>query len=130
VDTSLSGQRVVRVLQRLSETRGLPQTIQVDNGPEFTGRDLDEWAFKNRVKLLFIEPGKPVQNAVIESFNGKMRDECLNQEWFCGLDEARASIERWREDYNLCRPHSALDNLAPAVWAQQQLAKNLYAQVR
>jgi putative transposase len=130
VDTSLTGQRVVRVLQRLGETRGLPQTIQVDNGPEFTGRDLDEWAFRNRVKLLFIEPGKPVQNAVIESFNGKMRDECLNQEWFCGLDEARDSIERWREDYNQFRPHSALDNLAPAVWAQQQSSENLYAHPR
>ena len=130
VDTSLTGQRVARVLQRLGETRGLPQTIQVDNGPEFTGRDLDEWAFRNRVKLHFIEPGKPVQNAVIESFNGKMRDECLNQEWFCGLNEARASIERWREDYNQLRPHSALDNLAPAVWAQQKSTENLYAQVR
>jgi putative transposase len=88
---------------------------------------LDEWAFKNRVKLLFIEPGKPVQNAVIESFNGKMREESLNQEWLCGLDEARAGIERWREDYNQCRPHSALDNLAPAVWAQRQLTENLYS---
>ena len=131
VDTSLTGHRVVRALQRLGETRGLPQTIQVDNGPEFTGRALDEWAFRNRVKLHFIEPGKPVQNAVIESFNGKMRDECLNQEWFTDLDEARTSIEKWREDYNGFRPHSSLDNLAPAVWAQQQkLAENLYAQVR
>jgi len=131
VDTSLTGQRVVRVLQRLGEVRGLPQTIQVDNGPEFTGRDLDEWAFRNRVKLHFIEPGKPVQNAVIESFNGKMRDECLNMEWFTDLNEARTSIEKWREDYNLFRPHSALDNLAPAVWAQQQKStENLYAQVR
>jgi putative transposase len=131
VDTSLTGQRVVRVLQRLGETRGLPQTIQVDNGPEFTGRVLDEWAFRNRVKLHFIEPSKPVQNAVIESFNGKMRDECLNQEWFTDLDEARTRIEKWREDYNEFRPHSSLDNLAPAVWAQQQdIAENLYAPVR
>lgn len=130
VDTSLTGQRVVRVLQRLGETRGLPQTIQVDNGPEFTGRALDEWAFRNRVKLHFIEPGKPVQNAVIESFNGKMRDECLNQEWFTDLNEARISIEKWREDYNLFRPHSSLDNLAPAVWVQQKSTENLYAQVR
>lgn len=131
VDTSLSGQRVVRALQWLGETRGLPQTIQVDNGPEFTGRALDEWAFRNLVKLHFIAPGKPVQNAVIESFNGKMRDECLNQEWFMDLNEARISIEKWREDYNLFRPHSSLDNLAPAVWAQQQeSAEKLYAQVR
>jgi putative transposase len=121
VDTSLTGQRVVRALQRLGETRGLPHTIQVDNGPEFTGRALDEWAFSNRVKLHFIDAGKPVQNAVIESFNGKMRDECLNQEWFTDLNEARISIERWREDYNLFRPHSSLNNLAPAVWVQQKL---------
>ena len=131
VDTSLTGQRVVRALHWLGETRGLPRTIQVDNGPEFTGRALDEWAFRNRVKLHFIEPGKPVQNAVIESFNGKMRDECLNQEWFRNLDEARTSIEKWREDYNGFRPHSSLDNLAPAVWAKQRKsAENLYAQVR
>lgn len=131
VDTSLTGQRVVRALQWLAETRGLPQTIQVDNGPEFTGRAVDEWAFRNRVKLHFIEPGKPVQNAVIESFNGKMRDECLNQEWFTDLQQARVSIESWREDYNWLRPHSSLDNLAPAVWAQKQKsAENLYAQVR
>ncbi len=131
VDTSLTGQRVVRVLERLGETRGLPQTIQVDNGPEFTGRALDQWGFRSRVKLHFIEPGKPVQNAVIESFNGKMRDECLNQEWFTNLDEARISIEKWREDYNGFRPHSSLGNLAPAVWAQQhKSAENLYAQVR
>jgi putative transposase len=120
VDTSLTGQRVVRVLQRLSETRGLPHTIQVDNGPEFTGRALDEWAFRNQVKLHFIEPGKPVQNAIIESFNGKFRDECLNQEWFTDLDDARQTIEAWRDDYNRFRPHSALNNLAPAVWLQQQ----------
>lgn len=131
VDTSLSGQRVVRALQQLSATRGLPQTIQVDNGPEFTGRALDEWAFRNRVKLHFIEPGKPVQNAVIESFNGKMRDECLNQEWFTSLNEARTSIERWREDYNEFRPHSSLDNLSPADWVQHQgSGEKLYASVR
>jgi len=131
VDTSLPGQRVVRALQCLGETRGLPETIQVDNGPEFTGRALDEWAFQNRVKLHFIEPGKPVQNAIIESFNGKMRDECLNQEWFMSLQQARTSIELWREDYNMVRPHSSLDNLPPAIWAQQQkLTENLYAQVR
>jgi len=127
VDTSLTGQRVVRALQWLGETRGLPHTIQVDNGPEFTGRALDEWAFRNRVKLHFIEPGKPVQNAVIESFNGKMRDECLNQEWFTDLQQARTIIEKWREDYNGFRPHSSLGNLPPAIWAQQQYsAENLY----
>jgi len=83
------------------------------------------------VKLHFIEPGKPVQNAVIESFNGKMRDECLNQEWFTDLQQARTSIEKWREDYNGFRPHSSLGNLPPAIWAQQQnSAENLYDHVR
>ena len=83
------------------------------------------------MKIHFIEPGKPVQNAVIESFNGKMRDECLNQEWFTDLQQARVSIETWREDYNTVRPHSSLGNLPPAIWAQQQnLAENLYVQLR
>ena len=83
------------------------------------------------MKLHFIEPGKPVQNAVIESFNGKLRDECLNQEWFTDLQQARNSIELWREDYNMVRPHSSLGNLPPAIWVQQQnSAENLYAQVR
>ncbi len=115
VDTGLSGQRVARVLQRLVEMRGKPQTIQVDNGPEFTGRALDEWAHKNQVKLHFIEPGKPTQNGVIESFNGKMRDECLNLEWFADLRHARDIIECWRNDYNTLRPHSSLNNLSPTL---------------
>jgi putative transposase len=119
VDTSLTGQRMVRALQWLSELRGLPQTIQVDNGPELTGRTLDAWAYRNRVKLFFIEPGKPVQNAHIESFNGKLRNECLNLEWFTSLREARTVIEEWRVSYNQVRPHSSLGNLAPAGWAQQ-----------
>jgi putative transposase len=124
VDTSLSGYRVVRVLQRLLETRGKPQVIQSDNGSEFTGRVLDEWAHKNQIKLHFIEPGKPTQNGVIESFNGKMRDECLNLEWFTDLQHARDIIENWRIDYNTFRPHSSLNNLSPQTWAQNQ-AENL-----
>lgn len=120
VDTSLSGCRVVRVLQRLLETRGKAEVIQIDNGAEFTGRALDEWAHRNQVKLHFIEPGKPTQNGVIESFNGKMRDECLNLEWFIDLQNARDIIENWRHDYNTLRPHSSLSNLAPAIWAQNQ----------
>ncbi len=118
VDTSLTGHRVVRVLQTLLETRGKPQVIQVDNGPEFTGRALDEWAHKNQIKLHFIEPGKPTQNGVIESLNGKMRDECLNLEWFMDLHHARGIIENWRHDYNTFRPHSSLNNLPPTIWAQ------------
>ena len=100
--------------------------IQTDNGPEFTGHTLDAWAYKNRVKLFFIEPGKPVQNAHIESFNGKLRNECLNLEWFTSLREARTVIEEWRVSYNGFRPHSALDNLPPEVWQQKQ-AEKLYS---
>jgi putative transposase len=100
VDTSLPGTRVVRVLERLSETRGLPKAIVVDNGPELISKALDEWAHRNGVRLNFIEPGKPVQNAFVESFNGKFRDECLNERWFTSLADARQTIEDWRIDYN------------------------------
>lgn len=128
VDTSLSGQRVVRVLERLKETRGLPVVIQTDNGPEFTGHALDAWAYRNRVKLFFIEPGKPVQNAHIESFNGKLRNECLNLEWFVSLREAQEVIEQWRRQYNEFRPHSSLNRMPPEVWQKQQKqTENLYA---
>lgn len=123
VDTSLNGERVVGVLERLKEVRGLPAVIQTDNGPEFTGHALDAWAYKNRVKLFFIEPGKPVQNAHIESFNGKLRNECLNLEWFTSLREARQVIEEWRVSYNQFRPHSSLNNLPPDVWRQTQREK-------
>lgn len=120
VDTSLSSERVVRVLERLRVSRGLPQLIQVDNGPEFSGRRLDEWAYGQQVKIHFIDPGRPTQNGHVESFQGKFRDECLNQEWFVDLHDARQRIERWRTDYNWIRPHSSLDNMPPAVWALQQ----------
>lgn len=113
VDTSLTGVRVVRVLERLGEERGLPQTVVLDNGPEFAGRALDVWAYAQGVNLHFIAPGKPVQNAFIESFNGKMRDECLNEHWFMSLREARQIIEDWRRDYNEVRPHAALANRTP-----------------
>jgi putative transposase len=113
VDTSLPGVRVVRVLERLKEERGLPQTLVLDNGPEFAGRTLDVWAYSTSVKLHFIDPGKPVQNAYIESFNGKMRDECLNEHWFVSLGEARQIIEDWRRDYNEVRPHAALAYRTP-----------------
>ena len=113
VDTSIPGGRVVRVLERLSELRGLPQVLVTDNGPEFSGQALDVWAYERGVKLHFIEPGKPIQNAFIESFNGKMRDECLNEHWFGSLSEARQTIEAWRRDYNEVRPHSSLGNRTP-----------------
>ena len=117
VDTSLTGVRITRVLDRLAETRGLPQEIVLDNGPEMIGLALDKWAEKNRVRLHFIDPGKPVQNAFIESFNGKFRDECLNEHWFLSLEEARQTIETWRIDYNTCRPHSALGYATPEEFA-------------
>jgi putative transposase len=113
VDTSLTGARVVRVLERLQELRGLPQILVMDKGPEFAGQALDVWAYDQGVRLHFIEPGKPVQNAFIESFNGKMRDECLNEHWFLSLGEARETIEAWRRDYNEVRPHTSLGNRTP-----------------
>jgi putative transposase len=119
-DTSLPGKRVVRVLEELAQTRALPQAIQVDNGPEFRGLELDQWAYRNGVKLHFIQPGKPTQNGHIESFNGKLRDECLNQEWFSSLPHARSILANWKQDYNYVRPHSALDYLPPILWAQKQ----------
>jgi putative transposase len=113
VDTSLGGARVVGVLERLEETRGLPEVITVDNGPEFAGKALDEWAYRKGVKLNFIRPGKPVENAFAESFNGRLRDECLNDNWFLSVKHAREVIEAWRKDYNIARPHSSLGGLAP-----------------
>jgi len=114
VDTSLSGVRVARVLDRAIEERGeIPEQIVLDNGPELTSRALDQWAHKRGVRLRFIDPGKPVQNAFIESFNGRFRDECLNEHWFLSLADARRIVEDWRFDYNQNRPHSSLGNLTP-----------------
>jgi putative transposase len=117
VDISLPGARVVRVLDRLAETCGLPKAIVLDNGPEMRGLALDEWAYRNRVRLAFIEPGKPQQNAFVESFNGRFRDECLNEHWFLDLEDARKTIEAWRCDYNAHRPHSALGYMTPEEFA-------------
>ena len=114
VDTSISGERVARVLDRVIAERGAqPQEIVMDNGPELTGRALDQWAYERGVRLRFIAPGKPVQNCYIESFNGRLRDECLNQHWFRSLGDARGIVEEWRLDYNQARPHSALGGLTP-----------------
>ena len=113
VDTSIPGGRVVCVLERLRELEGLPEIIVMDNGPEFAGQTLDAWAYLRGVELRFIEPGKPIQNAFVESFNGKFRDECLNEHWFVSLQDAKEKIEAWRRDYNEVRPHSALGNRTP-----------------
>jgi putative transposase len=123
VDTSLPGLRVVRVLEEVACERGYPAAMQVDNGPEFLSRVVDQWAFEHRVELHFIEPGKPTQNAHIESFNGKFRDECLNENWFLTLPEAREKIQRWRRDYNQARPHSALGYQTPEEFAARAAAR-------
>jgi putative transposase len=121
VDTSLPGRRVVSVLERLAECRGLPQSVTVDNGPEFVSRALDEWAYRQKLRLQFIEPGKPQQNAYIESFNGKFRDECLNEHWFLSMRHAREVIAAWRQEYNGERPHSSLGYLTPYRFAESFL---------
>jgi putative transposase len=117
VDISITGVRVQGVLERLADTRGLPKSITVDNGPEFDGQVLDQWAYRSSVQLSFIRPGKPNENAYIESFNGKFRDECLNEHWFISLAHARSVIEAWRIEYNTERPHSSLGNLTPQEFA-------------
>lgn len=110
---------VVEVLDRLVLNRGKPKTIRVDNGPEFAGRLLDQWAYLNDVELDFSRPGTPTDNAFIEAFNARIRAECLNASWFFSLADARERIEAWRIDYNTERPHSALGHLTPRAFARQ-----------
>jgi putative transposase len=113
VDTSLPGLRVIRTLERAIDLHGKPKLIVMDNGPEFTCKALDEWAWSRGISLHWIDPGKPIQNAYVESFNGRFRDECLNQHHFVSLDDARNLIDGWRDDYNSIRPHTSLRGLAP-----------------
>ena len=117
VDTSISGSRVARVLDRIADERGLPKTIVMDNGTELTSLAMLAWSAKHRVQFHYIAPGKPTQNAFVESFNGKFRDECLNDNVFTSLAEARNIIEKWRVDYNECRPHRSLGQMTPAAFA-------------
>ena len=117
VDRSLPGARVVRVLERLAATVGLPRVIVSDNGPEFSGRTLDAWAYRHHLALRFIRPGKPIENAYVESFNGKFRDECLNEHWFMSIADAQQIIEARRVDYNTVRPHRSLHQQTPAAYA-------------
>ena len=117
VDFGISGQYVTRVLDQAARFRGYPKAIRTDQGPEFTGKALDQWACRHGVQLKLIQAGKPTQNAFIESFNGRFRDECLNDHWFTSLAEARILIAAWRQDYNQHRPHSALDYQTPAEFA-------------
>jgi len=122
VDHSISADKVVGVMQALKRFTGrIPGRIQVDNGSEFISKALDKWAYENKVVLDFSRPGKPTDNAYIESFNGSFRGECLNTHWFLSLDDAREKIETWRRDYNEFRPHSALDNMTPEEYAKKHL---------
>ena len=118
VERSISGVRVTRHLDELGESWGLPNTIVVDNGPEFTSAAMFAWARRTGVHLHFIDPGKPTQNAYVESFNGKFRDECLNAHWFLDLEDARNEVETWRRDYNEVRPHSSIGRIPPALFAR------------
>ena len=109
------------MLEKVAAESGLPKTIRVDNGTEFTSKALDQWAHSNGVELDFKRPGKPTDNAFIESFNGRVRQECLNENWFLSLDDAREKVEAWRQDYNNVRPHSALCQMAPARFARASI---------
>ncbi|PVY78800.1 putative transposase [Tamilnaduibacter salinus] len=117
VASGICGDQVVRTLEAIAAFRGYPQAVRTDQGPEFTGKALDRWAYDNDVELKLIQPGKPTQNGYVESFNGKFRDECLNEHWFRDLAHARQIISQWRRDYNEQRPHSALNYQTPLEFA-------------
>ena len=117
VDTSFAGLRVTRVLDQIIAERGLPRAIRCDNGPELTSRHFLAWALDRKIDLVHIQPGKPTQNAYVESFNSKMREECLRVSWFQNLFEARRIIAAWLRDYNERRPHSSLNYMTPAEFA-------------
>lgn len=121
VGCSQTGQRVVNALNALKERGRLPHTLRTDNGPEFTSKAVKSWAEKNGVMLDYTRPGKPTDNGHIESFNGRLRDECLNQHIFDTLEEAREKIEAWKQDYNLARPYSGLGWLTPAAYKEKYI---------
>jgi len=125
VDTSISGHRVSRILDNLVELHGRPERIHTDNGPEFAGMALDQWSYLNGVRHIFIRPGKPQQNCYVESFNGKLRDECLNEHWFDSVGHAREIVEKWRIDYNEVRPHYSLNQKTPSEYADEVAASPL-----
>ena len=118
VARSLPAWRVIHALERVATERGLPKSIVCDNGPEFAGKAMDRWAYEHGVVLQFIRPGKPVENAFCESFNGKLRDECLSANWFASLSDAQRVIERWRREYNEERPHKNLGRRTPAEFTR------------
>jgi transposase InsO family protein len=122
---SIGGNHLTRVLDGICSQRGRPAVIRTDNGPEFVGKAMLNWAYRNGVALKLIEPGKPNQNAYVESFNGRLRDECLNEHWFTSLQHARVLIENWRREYNERRPKKSLGGLTPALYAKQMAEKAL-----
>ncbi len=119
----LGGHGVVAALMEVVQEKGLPKSIRIDNGTEFTSKVLDQWAYLNGVELDFMRPGKPTDNALIESFNGRFREECLNESWFLSLEDAREKVEAWRQFYNRERPHGSLGNVPPLEFAGVQVAK-------
>lgn len=125
VEHSMGGTHLVRVLDQICSQRGRPKRIRTDNGPEFIGKAMLNWAHGNGVTLRPLEPGKPNQNAYIESFKGRVRDECLNEHWFTSLTHARSVIEAWRREYNEERPKRVLDGLTPAEYARRLAEKAL-----
>ena len=124
VDRSIQGTDVVEVLEKLKATKGVPEYIRIDNGPEFISKALDLWAYQEGVRLHFSRPGKPTDNAMIESFNGSFRDECLQTNWFLSVEDATLKIEQWRKDYNEFRPHSSLGYKTPGEFAMDQTVLN------
>ena len=122
---AIGGNQLVQILEQLAQTRGLPKAIRTDNGKEFCSRAMLTWANARGVQLFLIEPGKPNQNAYIESFNGRFRDECLNEHWFTGLQHARVVIETWRREYNEERPKRSLGGLTPTDYAKTLIQKQL-----
>lgn len=118
VDSCLSSRRVTRVLEWVIQQRGKPEAVRCDNGPEFTSRHFLAWCEEQQIRLVHIQPGRPMQNGRVESFNGRLRDECLNANWFATMSEAKRKIEAWREEYNRERPHSSLGYRTPEEFAR------------
>lgn len=124
IDSSLPTRRVIRTIESIAEARGFPETLKFDNGPEFSSLAMLRWGAERDIKLHFIAPGKPTQNGKIESFNGRLRDELLNEHWFLTLDQMRATVESWRVRYNTHRPHGSLNYLTPAEFARRHLEES------
>ena len=119
VDTSIPARAAIDTLERIIETRGTPEVITADNGPEFISKKFSAWAYEKGIRICFIRPGKPMENAFVESFQGKFRDECLNLHWFRTKQDAREIIEKWRIEYNTERPHSSLKDLTPEEFVKR-----------